>query len=261
MSVVLPAYLGLAGAAFASFAGALAWRMHTGRGVVTGRSCCEHCGHSLAARDLVPVLSWVLLRGTCRYCHARIDPSAPVAEAALAAAFVLSYLFWPLGFDDPRGVICFVLWLIYLTVFTALAIYDLRWLQLPDRLVLPLAPLALIDAGLRVDLRDHLTLGTYAWHVLLGAGILGGAYAILHLVSGGRWVGFGDAKLGLVAGTVLGGPAALIALALANITGVAVFLVARLAGRTGSAQLVPLGPLLVVGFTIAGLLPLPTHFG
>jgi len=261
MSIVLPAYLGLAGAAFASFAGALAWRMHTGQGIATERSCCEQCGRRLAARDLVPVVSWVLLRGACRYCGARIGVIAPVAEAALAAAFVLSYLFWPLGFGDPRGVACFVLWLVYLTAFTALAIYDLRWLRLPDRLILPLAPLALVDAGLRVGLREQLTPGAYARHVLLGAGILGGTYAVLHLVSRGGWAGFGDAKLGLVAGGVLGGPAALVALAVANIAGVAVFAAARLAGRIGPAQPVPLGPLLVAGFAVAGLLPLPAHFG
>jgi len=75
MSAVLPAYLGLVGAALGSFAGALTWRMHAGRSVVSGRSCCEHCRHPLAVRDLVPVVSWVALRGACRYCRGRIDGS------------------------------------------------------------------------------------------------------------------------------------------------------------------------------------------
>jgi prepilin signal peptidase PulO-like enzyme (type II secretory pathway) len=249
---MLATYLLVVGAALGSFAGAYAWRLHAGRGVVTGRSCCEECGRRLAARDLVPVLSWLWLRGACRYCGARIDGSAPIAEAGLAVAFLLSYLLWPLGFAGPRQVAAFVVWLLCLTLLTTLAVYDSRWLSLPDRLLLPLAVLALVEAALRLE---PLTPLSYARYVLAGAAILGGGYALLHLVSGGRWVGFGDAKLGLAAGAALGGPAGLIALAAANIAGVAVLGVTRLVTGAAVPRAIPLGPLLALGFLVGGLLP------
>jgi leader peptidase (prepilin peptidase)/N-methyltransferase len=249
---MLPAYLVVAGAALGSFAAALAWRMRAGRGVVSGRSECDKCGHRLGVPDLIPMISWLVLRGECRYCRAPIHPSSLFAEAGLAFGFLLSYLWWPLGFGSARAVTAFVLWLLSLTVLTVLAVFDARWRLLPDRLVVPLAVLGLVQAALRVD---PLAPGPYFAHVLLGALVVGGSYTVLFLVSAGRWVGFGDAKLGLAAGCALGGPAALVALAAANVAGLAVVGVGRLFKRPEAYRVVPLGPFLAIGFLLAGLLP------
>ncbi|GIE99687.1 prepilin peptidase [Paractinoplanes rishiriensis] len=249
---MLVIFLVVAGAVLGSFAGALAWRMRAGRGVASGRSECDKCGHQLAVLDLVPVFSWLLLRGECRYCRAPIHPSSLFAEAGLAFGFWLSYVWWPLGFGSARTVTAFVLWLLALTVLTTLAIFDARWRLLPDRLVVPLAVLALVQAGLRVD---PLAVGPYSAHVVLGALVLGGSYTVLFLVSAGRWVGFGDAKLGLAAGSALGGPAALVALFAANVAGLIVVGIGRLFKRPEAYRVVPLGPFLAIGFLLAGLLP------
>lgn len=200
--------------------------------------------HRLGVPDLVPVVSWLALRGKCRYCGAKINPLAPIIEISLAALFVISYLSW------SGGVASFVLWLIYLPVLAALAVYDARWGRLPNVLVLPLIGLALVDAGLRVS---PLTPAAYAGHVLSGAAVIGGVYAILYAVSRGRWVGLGDVKLGVFAGIVLGWPYALLALAVANALGAGVAVAGLIAGRLVRNSRIPLGPFLAAGFVVAGL--------
>ena len=70
----------LLGACIFSFLNVVAWRLPRGRSFVGPRSACPSCGHSLAARDLVPLLSWLLLGGRCRYCGARISVRYPLME-------------------------------------------------------------------------------------------------------------------------------------------------------------------------------------
>src|SRR5688572_14928277 len=112
----------LAGLVLGSFVNALVWRLHVRRDWVRDRSECPHCHHKLAALDLIPVLSWLMLRGKCRYCGKPIDDS-PLTELALPALFVVSYIFWPQPLVGV-GLFEFVLWIVFLTGFLALAIYD-----------------------------------------------------------------------------------------------------------------------------------------
>src|SRR6185369_3402365 len=103
--------LALLGLIFGSFVNALTWRLHeqeklAGKkgkkaadrrqalSISTGRYMCSNCGHELAAKDLVPVFSWLWLRGKCRYCGARI-PDSPIVELATGLLFALSYAAWP----------------------------------------------------------------------------------------------------------------------------------------------------------------------
>lgn len=229
------------------------WRLRTGRSIVAGRSECENCHHRLGALDLVPVVSWLVLRGACRHCGARISPAAPALEAGLAGLFVLSYLCWPLGFDRPAALGSFGLWLVYLVVLAALVAYDLRWMVLPDRLVLPLIVLALVDAALRISVTSAFTLGGYTRHVLGGTAALAGVYLLLYITSRGRLVGLGDIKLCLFAGIVLGWPGALLTLGLSNVLGALVVLPALATGALTRKSRIPFGPFLAAGFVIAGL--------
>lgn len=249
---IVAAYLAVVGAALGSFADAMVWRLHpslhpsrhtrlhtsphTGRSVVTGRSECESCHHRLAGRDLVPVVSWVLLRGRCRYCGARISPTTVVLEAALGGAFVLSYLGW------ERGVAALVVWLAILVVLAVLVLYDLRWMTLPNRILLLLVPLTLLEAG------------PHPGQIVLGAAALGGPYAVLHFVSRGQWAGLGDAKLGAALGPVLGWDKGLLALCMANVLGVLVAVPALVTGRLNRKSRLPMAPFLAAGFFLAGLL-------
>jgi len=253
MMIEIILLLGVLGAAFGSFASAMAWRIHTKRKLANDRSECEHCHHKLGVLDLIPIFSWPLLRGTCRYCKKPIGWLPFAAEVLVAATFVLSYLYWPLGFVPWQATTLFILWLGYIVVLAILVIYDARWMLLPDKLVLPLIVVAFIDAALRVGLQSGAGVLDYILHAGLGMLALAGIYWSLYAASKGKWIGFGDVKLAVFIGVVLGWQLALMAFMLANILSFFVVLPGLAAGRLRPSSRVPFGPFLITGFIIAGL--------
>jgi prepilin signal peptidase PulO-like enzyme (type II secretory pathway) len=250
--VEIAVFLGAVGAAMGSFVDALTWRLHNKKDFVTDRSECEHCHHKLAALDLIPIFSWLALGGKCRYCRKPITPMVLVSELLLAALFVVSYLCWPEGFGSWQAITLFCLWLVYLVMLTALFVYDLRWFLLPDVIVVPLIVLGLADAGLQTWLAGA-TLADYASHVVLGVIAMAGVYWALYMVSKGKWVGFGDVKLAVFMGAVLGWQKTLLVLMLANVIGLLVVLPGLLTHKLNAKSRVPFGPFMIVAFVIVGL--------
>ena len=253
MMIEVAILLGVLGAAFGSFAGAMAWRMHTNRKLGNDRSECEHCHHKLGVLDLIPIFSWLLLRGKCRYCKNQIGWLPFVAEVAVAAAFVLSYVYWPLGFAAWQATLLFIMWLGYIVALATLLIYDARWMLLPNKIVLPLVALAFIDAALRVSLLPGAGVVDYILYAGLGLLPLAGVYGALYVVSKGKWIGFGDVKLAVFMGVVLGWQLALLVFMLANIISFLVVLPGLATGKLKRTSRVPFGPFLIAGFIIAGL--------
>src|ERR1019366_3273222 len=196
MIVILLVVIGLC---LGSFVNALVWRLHEqGKAksvkrkvvsakklkelsVISGRSMCPNCKHQLAAKDLVPVFSWLALKGKCSYCQKPISVQYPIVELATAGLFAFSYYFWPLVFNGV-GLFEFTVWLALLTGFIALAIFDFRYFLLPNKIVYPLIVLALIQvAVVTIWNRDATLLLGALWGVLL----LGGGFLALFELSKG----------------------------------------------------------------------------
>ena len=232
-----------------SFVNAFVWRIHNKRDWVNDRSECTHCHHKLGPTDLIPVLSYLMLGGKCRYCHKKIEDT-PFTELALPLLFVASYLFWPMSFEG-RGLIDFVFWLVFLVGFLALAVYDLRWFLLPDKIVFPLAGLAALQAvGDMIYEKD--------WRVLLSAAagvvVISGIFYVLFQISKGTWIGGGDVKLGLVLGLLAGGLIqSFLVLFAASIAGLLVSLPSVLMGRANKKSQIPFGPFLILGLIVVKL--------
>jgi prepilin signal peptidase PulO-like enzyme (type II secretory pathway) len=246
MIVVALIILGLC---LGSFVNAFVWRLHEGKDWVNGHSECPNCHHLLAPKDLVPILSWLFLRGKCRYCHKPI-PDSPFIELITPVLFVLSYFVWPSPLHGA-GLFQFVLWLIFLVFFMALAWYDLRWFILPDKVVFPLIGLAIVWV-----------VGSWAlggtWHTAIGSAIgaiiIAGLFFGLHHVSKGKWIGFGDVKLGVVLGLLAGGAAqACLLLFFASFLGVIISAPLVAAGKANRKSQLPFGPLLLAGTVIVQL--------
>lgn len=244
--------LGLLGLCFGSFVNALVWRLHERMDFITGRSECTNCHHLLAPQDLIPIISWVSLRGRCRYCSHPISWQYPLVEIAVATLFVVSYLYWPLPLLGWLSIAYFILWLIYIVALATLFIYDIRWMLLPNVIVFPLIGLSLLGVFLR-GLMSHAPLLAAAEQIALGAAVLGGFYWVLYTISKGKWVGYGDVKLGLFMGIVLGWQGALFVLFLANIIGFIFVVPGMLIGRLTRKSKVPFGPFLIIAFLIVGL--------
>jgi prepilin signal peptidase PulO-like enzyme (type II secretory pathway) len=216
------------------------------------RSQCLECSHMLGMRDLVPLFSWISTRGKCRYCGKKIGRFEPLIELGTAATFLLFAYFWIGAFGlSLAGILLLVLWLAALTMLVILFVYDLKWFLLPDKVVFPLIALsAVIALGSLISTSslDLLAIGS----LLVSVGILGGLYFVLWFVSKGRWVGFGDVKLGLALGLLLmDWRLAFLTLFLANLIGTLVVLPGLITKKMSRTTQVPFGPLLIVGFFVS----------
>lgn len=251
----------LFGLCLGSFVNALVWRVHKQSTVKSkkqaaeysiahGRSMCTDCGHQLGFADLVPALSWLVLRGKCRYCHKRISWQYPAVEMATAALFIISYVFWP---RDLTGIEIgvFSLWLAVLVGLMALLVYDLRWMLLPNRIVFPLYYLA--GGVVILRLIQELSLETLANNILAVA-VGGGIFYVLFQISAGRWIGGGDVKLGFLLGAFVGTPVfALLMLFVASLLGCIVSLPLLLTKSAKKNTRIPFGPFLIMACVIVML--------
>ncbi len=193
------------GAIVGSFLNALLFRYNTGRSVLHGRSHCMRCSHTLTALDLVPLLSFVALRGRCRYCDTRLSWQYPAVELAGALLAVGVYL----KYDDPLlFAVGFLTWMTLLFI----VVYDLKHQIIPWEASIALGVLALLHVGLS---------GFGVWAVAAGP-LLAFPLLFISLVSGGRWMGWGDGILELGLGWMLGLSAGASAFMLAFWTGACV---------------------------------------
>lgn len=231
--VFLAALLGLA---VGSFLNVVASRVPNGERL-TGRSHCPHCGRTLAARDLAPLVSFVLLAGRCRSCHRPIARRYAVVELATALLFAGAVLRF--------GLTPAALWLAGVGAFAiVLFVMDLERQVVPDRVSLPAAA-----AGLGLGF-----LAGRGFTDLLLGGILGaGFFALQYVLSRGRWVGDGDIRLGAFVGLSVGFRDSVVALVLAYGAGALVALGLLAARRAGVRSRLPFGAFLMAALVVAAL--------
>ncbi|MDR3516063.1 MAG: A24 family peptidase [Azospirillaceae bacterium] len=224
-----------------SFLGVVADRLPHGETVIRGRSHCDHCGRSLKAADLVPLLSWLWLRGRCRTCGGAIGIDKPLIE--LAATAVALWALWAL----PAARVwpgCILGW-----TLLPLAVIDMRHLLLHDVLTLPL-----LLAGLAVE----------AWHwqtwpvdgavgAILAGLLLGGVALTYQRIRRRPGLGWGDVKLLSAGGAWVGWLGLPTILLVAATTGLAWVLVRSLLCRTTVQQPIPFGPALALGIWLVWL--------
>ena len=273
--------LALVGLCLGSFAGAMVWRLRARQLVedkkegepvdaaelkrlksltkVTlskDRSHCLHCGYELRWYDLIPLVSWLTLKGRCRNCHHPIGAMEPLIELGTAAFFVVSYLIWPFDLAQTSGVVLLAIWLAAGVGWAILFAYDARWFLLPDRVNFAVIGLGLLSAGVTIAASQD-PLGTF-FSTLASIGILSGIYLVLFIVSKGQWIGFGDVKLGIGLGLMLGDwQLAFLALFLANLIGCFIALPLMIRKKLERTSHIPFGPLLIAGTVIAQLWGMP----
>lgn len=232
-----------------SFLNALVWRLRKKRDWVRERSECTHCHHVLAAKDLIPVLSWVSLGGKCRYCHKKIDDS-PLSELGLGLLFAGSYLWWPYTLSNFGGVALFTLWLVVLAVFIVLCIYDFKWFLLPDTFTYGLLPLSIVF----VILRSTVTPTSSIFSSLIGGAVLFGTFYALYQFSKGKWIGGGDVKIAFSLGLLAGSPgAAFVLIFLSSLLGTLFALPAMLKKKQVAHLTIPYGPFLILATVLSVL--------
>lgn len=221
-----------------SFANAVIWRLKVGRSVAHGRSICPNCKHQLNASDLVPVVSWIVLKGRCRYCAKPISPQYPIVELITGALFGFAWLFFtPV---TPVQWLDFLFWLYLIVILVILAVYDLRWMILPDKVLIPAIVIAVARLPILLLLGQPISV---VRGPLIAAVLTGGVFYLLAAVSRGKWMGGGDIKLVFLLGLSLGIQKTILALFLA--TGAAsVIGLALMATKRMKSHYIAFGPFL-----------------
>jgi len=235
------------GAMAGSFLNCVIYRVEVGKSFTGGQSFCPKCKHSLNWRDLVPVFSFMFLRGRCRYCGEKISLQYPAVEIATGCLFLISYFlflnhFLFLDFYLLAAGVC-LLAIIYL--LELIFIYDLKHYIIPDKFVFSAIGLAVI----------YQVIGNFSELIItsLAAISAAGFFFLIWAISRGKWMGFGDVKLAFLLGFLLGWPSMLVGLFLAFMLGSVVGLVLIGFGKKTMKSQVPFGPFLIAGAFVAFL--------
>ncbi len=206
---------------------------------MTTRSYCPKCKKQLEWRDLVPVLSFFILKGKCRSCKKPISWQYPIVEISTAAIFLLifNFQFSIFNFENIASLIFY--WAINCFLII-IFVYDLKHYLIPDKVLFPAIIIALI-----YDL--------FAINYLLAAAVASGFFLVIFLISKGCWMGFGDVKLAVLMGLLLGLPNVLAALFLAFFFGAIIGLILMVFDKKNLKSEIPFGPFLIAGTFIAML--------
>ena len=241
MTLLFDCYFFGLGAILGSFLNVLLFRFNTGRGA-GGRSACMRCGHTLSPLDLVPIFSYLFLHGRCRYCGVRISPQYPLVESVAGLLSLGVFVLYPWSW---WWVLYTLVWLVVLFI----VVYDLRHTIIPWSTSITLAVLSLctIFVPYVVALFSHAH-PVLPWWPFLAGPLLALPLFLLSLVSGGRWMGWGDAPLQLSLGWLLGLSGGATALLLAVWSGAAVgLLLIALSKRVTIRSERPVAPFLAFG--------------
>ncbi len=241
--LIVAILVGVLGLAVGSFLNVVVWRVPNGVSLSSPPSACPKCAHPIRARDNIPVLSWLILRGRCRDCREPISIRYPLVELGTALAFIGVVLWAAL---QPAGFWILPAYLYFVAAAIALALIDLDTRTLPNRIVIP--SIAIVGILLAAA-----SFGTGDWFALLWAFVAGAALFVFYLIlvliypSG---MGLGDVKLAAVVGLALGylGWGSLIVGAFAAFLLGGVFSIVLVGlGRATRKTGIPFGPWMLLG--------------
>ena len=240
---MVPALFAVFGLVIGSFLNVVVYRVPIRMSLVSPGSACPRCGTPIAPRDNIPVVSFLLLRGRCRRCGARISPEYPIVEAATAGLFALAAI-------RAESIGEAALIAPFLALMLAVALIDLRHRLIPNRLTYP--SLVLFGGGILVAWAAGVDVSPSR----AGLGLLATAGPLLVIaVAMPHGMGMGDVKLAAVMGLVLGALGwnhVVVGAVLGVLLGGVGSVVALLAGRSRK-DTIPFGPFLAAGAALSAL--------
>ena len=224
-----PLFIFLLGLCIGSFLNVVIFRTRNGESLIRGASHCPKCKTILRCHELIPLVSFAMLRGRCRKCRERISIQYPLIEFATGVIFVVFFL-WHAG-----NLTLFMRDSVSAIFLIAIAVYDIRYLEIPDRFTVP---------GMIFAFLANVWMGRDPLPLIIAGAIIGGFFFTQYAASKGRWVGTGDILLGVFMGLLLGLPFGLTALFVAYISGALFSVYLVLARHKTAKTLMPFGAFL-----------------
>jgi leader peptidase (prepilin peptidase)/N-methyltransferase len=253
LSYIVSALFGLA---IGSFLNVLIDRLPRKKSLVFPPSHCEACGHRLSFFDLIPVLSYLMLRGRCRYCRARIPLRVLLVEMGGGIIFVISY--WQFGASIEFAYAAF-----WSCIFLVIIFIDWEHQSILNRITYPAALIALVVFGVDTFFPEWGLLNSVKsfWpdsgilsisivNCIFG-GAVGFAFFFIVFLINPRGMGMGDIKLAALIGLVTGLPLVIAALLTGILIGGLVAIILLLLGKKGRKDVIPYGTFLAIGPIIA----------
>ncbi|WP_088007239.1 prepilin peptidase [Indiicoccus explosivorum] len=234
MEIAIVSFVFVFGLVFGSFYNVAGLRIPVGESIAFPPSHCTTCDRRLTAGDLVPVLSFLALRGKCRSCGEKIRWVYPFMEFMTAVLFALAYV--QFGFSPE-----FFVAVLFLSLLVIITVSDIAYMLIPDKVLLPLGAVLL---GLRL----FIPLDPW-WDALVGAAVGFGLLLLIAIVSKGG-MGGGDIKLFFVIGLVLGTYGTLLTLFLASFIGAVAGVIQLAATNQGRKTPIPFGPWIALAAVI-----------
>lgn len=233
-----------------SFLNCVIYRLEINKSFIGGRSFCPHCKHILSWQDLIPVFSFFVLGGKCRYCKKPISYHYPLVELATAILFILIFnlqftIYNQFSIFHFFNFICYLIITCFLIV---IFVYDLKHYIIPDKIIYPA-----ITTAFLYRLFEILKFGFYNLdfkslvNSVLSATLSSLFFLVIVLVSRGKWMGVGDVKLAFFMGLFLGWPKIFTALFSAFFIGAIVGLILIFLGKKRLSSEIPFGPFLIIG--------------
>jgi leader peptidase (prepilin peptidase) / N-methyltransferase len=199
MEIYLTVVFGIIGAAIGSFLNVCVDRLPANKSLVSPPSHCDGCGKRLSALELIPIFSYIVLRGRCRKCHTKIP--LRVLWVELGTGLLTAFLFWYEGMTLDFAFIAF-----YSYIFIVIGLIDLKHQLILGIVIFPAILAALIIAPFFI--KSHMMHESIIDHgivnALIGAGAGAGFILVPYLVTRGRGMGFGDVELAVLIGLATG---------------------------------------------------------
>lgn len=249
--IFLPIVIFGLGLIIGSFLNVVILRLNTGRSIVTGRSKCARCSTTLSWYELIPVFSFLGLRGKCKSCKAPISFQYPLIELITAIVFVLLYMHTVLarGFS-PLVWVSFVFSAVIASFLIVITIYDVRHTIIPQKIVYPF----IIASFLSILWKAAFVVGFAVVPALVAGPLLAAPFFFLWFLSKGKAMGKGDMKLALGIGWLVGIAGSITVFLLSFWIGAIVgLLLITASGKYGMKSEVPFAPFLIIALTLVTL--------
>jgi prepilin signal peptidase PulO-like enzyme (type II secretory pathway) len=241
VEILLIVIFALLGLAVGSFLNVCIDRLPLNKSIVFPPSHCEACQHKLAAKDLIPVFSYLRLRGRCRYCKAAVPRRLFWVE--LATALIFALLSWHYGLSPALGIMAF-----YACLFIVIFVIDLEQGLILNKVVYPGMVVAFLLALYPWPWLTQ-SIGMRVAYAALGGGIGFALFLLIALVSRGG-MGWGDVKLAALIGLATGFPLVFLAIIMGAILGGIVAVALVIAKRRKRRETIPFGPFLALATMI-----------